>query len=32
VTGARLMCTEGLGHRKILQDRRVIEQVVAFST
>jgi len=31
VTGARLMCTEGLGHRKILQDRRVIEQVVAFS-
>ena len=32
VPGARLMCTEGLGHRKILQDSRVINQVVAFAT
>ena len=31
VPGARLMRTEGLGHRKILQDSRVINQIVAFA-
>ena len=31
VPGARLMSTEGLGHRKILQDSRVISQIVAFA-
>jgi len=31
VPGARLMSTEGLGHRKILQDPRVINQIVAFA-
>lgn len=30
VPGARLMSTEGLGHRKLLQDSRVISQVAAF--
>lgn len=28
--GARLMTTEGLGHRRVLRDARVIEEVTAF--
>jgi len=31
IPGARLMSTEELGHRKILQDSRVIDQIVAFA-
>ncbi len=31
IAGARLFATEGLGHRAVLKDATVIEQVVAFS-
>ena len=30
ITGARLLATEGLGHRKILKDDEVLRQVAAF--
>jgi pimeloyl-ACP methyl ester carboxylesterase len=30
ITGARLLATEGLGHRKILKDEEVLRQVAAF--
>lgn len=32
IAGARLLATEGLGHRKVLQDPGVIDQVTAFAT
>jgi len=32
IGGARLLATEGLGHRKLLQDPGVIDQVTAFAT
>jgi pimeloyl-ACP methyl ester carboxylesterase len=32
IAGARLFATEGLGHRAILKDATVIQQVVAFSS
>ncbi|GAB3662717.1 hypothetical protein [Ramlibacter alkalitolerans] len=32
IAGARLAATEGLGHRRLLQDPGVIAQVVAFAS
>lgn len=32
IAGARLMATEGLGHRKILKDEEVLREVAAFLT
>jgi len=32
IPGARLVTTEGLGHRRILKDERVIEMAVTFAT
>lgn len=32
IAGARLVATEGLGHRKLLQDTQVLQQVADFAT
>jgi hypothetical protein len=31
-TGARLIATDGLGHRRILRDRHVVDNAVSFVT